>query len=261
MMDEAMKVFTEQLGKTPKDAVLWSDLGNAHRVKGHAKKAIQCFEMAIKLEPLADFYLNLGGVHYILGEFLEALRIFDMGLEINDKHVLLHFSRGNVLSVLNDVEAALESFETAVKMQPDFRAPEQYIRRLRGELKWRREKSKLAVAATCFVAVLVLSQRAMSWFLTHPGKEAAAVPPKHMVKCSDEQPAVACATSEAASGLASAAKTRKPKKMVTPEAEKKASRAELARDPAVKGHQRAHGARRRGGEGRVVNAGAVRDGG
>ena len=34
--------------------MLWSDLGNAHRVKGHTKKAIQCFEMAIKLEPLAE---------------------------------------------------------------------------------------------------------------------------------------------------------------------------------------------------------------
>ena len=56
------------------DSVLWSDLGNAHRVKGDTDKAIECFEVALRIQPHPDFYLNLGGVRIVLGEMDDAVR-------------------------------------------------------------------------------------------------------------------------------------------------------------------------------------------
>ena len=54
--------------------MMWSDLGNAYRVKGETDLAIASFETA-RHRPHPDFYLNLGGVRFVLGETEEAVRL------------------------------------------------------------------------------------------------------------------------------------------------------------------------------------------
>ena len=55
------QVLTRTTSQNANDPVMWSDLGNAYRVKGDSDRAIECFESALRLQPHPDFFLNLGG--------------------------------------------------------------------------------------------------------------------------------------------------------------------------------------------------------
>ena len=99
---------------------MWSDLGNAYRVKGETDLAIASFETALRLRPHPDFYLNLGGVRFVLGETEEAVRLFTMGLSLNPRHVLLQYSLGNALQSMGRKEDAARAFESTLRIQPDF---------------------------------------------------------------------------------------------------------------------------------------------
>ncbi|KAK3265057.1 hypothetical protein CYMTET_26235 [Cymbomonas tetramitiformis] len=72
-VDAALDLLQRSAEHNPKDPVLWSDLGNAHRVKGNTDRAIECFESALRLQPHPDFFLNLGGVRFVMGELDEAV--------------------------------------------------------------------------------------------------------------------------------------------------------------------------------------------
>jgi len=42
--------------ENPSDPVMWSDLGNAYRVKGESDLAVWCFERALAQQQHPDFY-------------------------------------------------------------------------------------------------------------------------------------------------------------------------------------------------------------
>ena len=81
---------------------MWSDLGNAYRVKGDVDLAIQCFDNAIRLQPHPDFYLNLGSVRMLIEEEEEGIGLFTLGLQMNPRHALLQYSIGNAYAALQD---------------------------------------------------------------------------------------------------------------------------------------------------------------
>ena len=148
--------------------MLWSDLGNAYRVKGDADKAIDCFETALRIRQHPDFRLNLGGVRFALGELEEATRQFMLGLDENPRHVLLLFSLANALAVLGDKKGAVERLEATLHIQPDFQAAEQYLRGLRREMQespwvsWRKW-----CAGFAFLVFLGAAQRMLQhWLLS-----------------------------------------------------------------------------------------------
>ena len=43
-VDAALDLLSRAVATDPNDPVMWSDLGNAHRVKGDSERAIDCFE-------------------------------------------------------------------------------------------------------------------------------------------------------------------------------------------------------------------------
>ena len=131
-VDEAIDQLLNKLneGNNRGDASLWSDLGNAFRVKGDTSRAVHCFNAALEIRTHADFYLNLGGVHFIVGELQEAVSIFKVGLRLDPRHVLLRFSLGNANVALGNRDLACQEFETAIRIQPDFSAAKESLRHL-----------------------------------------------------------------------------------------------------------------------------------
>lgn len=175
-VDAALQVLTSSTAKNANDPVMWSDLGNAYRVKGDSDRAIECFESALRLQPHPDFFLNLGGVRFVLGEVDEAVRLFTLGLQMNPRHVLLQFSMGNAYAMLGRKEEAARSFEATLRIQPDFTAAEQYLRTLRRERKqqWWPNWSTVAAAALLIVACAAV-QRVVQYYALGGAATAAAV--------------------------------------------------------------------------------------
>ena len=164
-VDTALEVLTRTTAQNGNDPVMWSDLGNAYRVKGDSDRAIECFESALRLQPHPDFFLNLGGVRFVLGEVDEAVRLFTLGLQINPRHVLLQFSMGNAYAMLGRKEEAARSFESTLRIQPDFTAAEQYLRTLRREMKQQWWPNWWIVAACAlFVVACAAVQRVVQYY-------------------------------------------------------------------------------------------------
>mmetsp|Transcript_62697 Transcript_62697/g.198535 ORF Transcript_62697/g.198535 Transcript_62697/m.198535 type:complete len:325 (-) Transcript_62697:27-1001(-) len=174
-VEKALIMLRKSTVLNPNDPVLWSDLGNAHRVNGDTDEAILCFENALRLQPHPDFFLNLGGVRFVLGELDEAIRLFTLGLQMNPRHVLLQFSVGNAFAVLGRKEDAARSFEATLRIQPDFAAAEQYLRNLRRELqgKWW-PASTLWFGGCAFVLLLAVAQRTVHYLAMQSEQEDAA---------------------------------------------------------------------------------------
>ena len=47
-VEKAFDVLLRSTRENPRDPVMWSDLGNAYRVKGESELAVECFERALR---------------------------------------------------------------------------------------------------------------------------------------------------------------------------------------------------------------------
>jgi tetratricopeptide (TPR) repeat protein len=164
-VENAFEVFLRATRENPKDPVMWSDLGNAYRVKGESDLAVECFERALRVQPHPDFYLNFGGVRFVMGEPEEAIRLFTLGLQMNPRHPLLQYSIGNAYASQGRSEEAARSFEATLRIQPDFQAARQHLNKLKKEMRGRWLPSG-GVAGACAVllTICVGVQRAVSAF-------------------------------------------------------------------------------------------------
>ena len=116
--------------------MMWSDLGNAaYRVKGETDLAIASFETALRLRPHPDFYLNLGGVRFVLGETGGGGAAVHHGTLAHPRHVLLQYWLGNALQSMGRVEDAARAFESTVRIQPDFVAADQLLKKLKRQIR------------------------------------------------------------------------------------------------------------------------------
>lgn len=176
-VDNALEVLLRATAQNGNDPVMWSDLGNAYRVKGDSDRAIGCFESALRLQPHPDFFLNLGGVRFVLGEVEEAIRLFTLGLQMNPRHVLLQFSMGNAYAMLGRKEEAARSFEATLRIQPDFAAADQYLRALRQEMHQQWWPNTWTITASVFfLGLCAIVQQIVQYYAMggRAGLDAAA---------------------------------------------------------------------------------------
>ena len=152
-----MHVLAKATAEDSKDPVMWSDLGNAYRVKGETDLAIASFETALRLRPHPDFYLNLGGVRFVLGETEEAVRLFTMGLSLNPRHVLLQYSLGNALQSMGRKEDAARAFESTLRIQPDFAAADQLLKKLKRQIRKDKSRPWPYIIATGFLLLAIVN--------------------------------------------------------------------------------------------------------
>ena len=165
-VEKAFDVLLRSTRENPRDPVMWSDLGNAYRVKGESELAVECFERALRAQPHPDFYLNLGGVRFVMGEPEEAIRLFTLGLQMNPRHTLLQYSIGNAYASQGRTEEAVRSFEATLRIQPDFGAARAHLDKLKKEMRGRWLPSG-GVAGSCaaLLALCVFVQRSVSAFV------------------------------------------------------------------------------------------------
>ena len=95
--------------------------------------AIADFDHAIRLDPRQpEAYLNKGAALIRLNNPTEALRLFTVALEYNTRRPeIAHFGRAIANEELGNVRAAYDDYLRASELDPDWRDPQQELRRFR----------------------------------------------------------------------------------------------------------------------------------
>ena len=109
--DLALADFDRALDLAPDLALLWGLRGNLLLKEGRCPEAIQSFDRAIALEPIAAAYSDRAACRYEAGEIGLALDDYDEALRLDPDLIAARVERGHVRQHAGDVEGALEDLE------------------------------------------------------------------------------------------------------------------------------------------------------
>lgn len=98
-----------------------SQLGNTWRATGNIHRALQCFRKALSIKPTdPDVLLNMAVVLQNLRYLFDAETLIREAVHLHPRGVLHHFILGNILQLQGLDQEAIESYEHALELQPDF---------------------------------------------------------------------------------------------------------------------------------------------
>lgn len=85
------------------------------------KKAIECYDQAIELNPSSEgIWANKGFALIVLGNYEHGLKCYDHALQINPDCIYALNNKGTALAELGKFNEALKYLERAVKISPDY---------------------------------------------------------------------------------------------------------------------------------------------
>lgn len=99
----------------------WGNLGLVFRDLERLAAAEACFEICLAIDPSYAPGLNeWGNVCYDDGRHRAALALYDRSLAIDRNRAVVHHNRGVCLRALGDWSGAIESFRTALRIDPSY---------------------------------------------------------------------------------------------------------------------------------------------
>ncbi len=104
----------------PDSVQIHFELGNAYRLCGDYKNAVESFDQAIKIKP--DFFaaiFNMAAALKILRRFDEALDCLNKARKLNPDFEGNFLSLGNIYMLKNDLNTAKDHFCAALRQRPD----------------------------------------------------------------------------------------------------------------------------------------------
>jgi tetratricopeptide (TPR) repeat protein len=108
--------------------------GERHRLAGHKKAALTCYEAALALAPdCVQAYLERASIYIEQGRFQEALLDCNSALRQQPERAVLYVLRGLVYTRLGNVRRALDEAEDAIRFDPSL--PSAYM--LRGTVRFK----------------------------------------------------------------------------------------------------------------------------
>jgi tetratricopeptide (TPR) repeat protein len=115
--EEADKAFTKALGLKPDDDDNWRNLGAALLRKGDLVKATEAFEKAVTLNKYNDVnHRNLGNIWMKKNKFNAALKSYNAALKIKASKINL-IKKADVLTMLNKHQKASNLYKQAAVMK------------------------------------------------------------------------------------------------------------------------------------------------
>ncbi|XP_061921597.1 protein O-mannosyl-transferase TMTC1 isoform X2 [Entelurus aequoreus] len=122
--DEALRVYREAIRLQPENTDIWLALAQVLATAGHTKEAEKMTRNIISREDSCiECYRLLSSMYSKHGNHTEALEALNKALQQNPDDVTvraeLHFSKGNQLREMNQLDLAFESYQLAVELKPD----------------------------------------------------------------------------------------------------------------------------------------------
>jgi len=96
------------------------------KIGEHVEEAITYFKKSISMGTFPyDVYVDIGEAYRVLGKLIEAQMSYLLAIENGDETVQshAHFGLGEIYEKLNQLKNAIEQYELAIKIDPDFYYP------------------------------------------------------------------------------------------------------------------------------------------
>ncbi len=119
----AERAYQQAVQIIPEFAAAYANLGSLYYRRGESQRAIACYEKALTLEPAQGaLYWNLGTLYHDLERLGEALESWQDALrrEPTLGTAQRYLTIGNALLTLARVEEAIDHYEQAIALQPNF---------------------------------------------------------------------------------------------------------------------------------------------
>ena len=113
----------KEASMNPKNAEVWTQLGNLYFDTNKVTKAINAYERSLKLKSNnANVWTDLGVMYRRNNQFNKAISAFDKAISINPKHEISMLNKGIVLFYdLHDKRGAIEAWEGLLQINPSAR--------------------------------------------------------------------------------------------------------------------------------------------
>ncbi|HVO61492.1 MAG TPA: tetratricopeptide repeat protein [Terriglobales bacterium] len=131
--EQAVQAMTEATQIDPNRDLIWFTLGDAYSAQ--AKKteatdraaakpmydqAIQAYQKAIAIKPMADYYNNLAQAEAKAGQTDQAIQAYSQAAQIDPtRAAMFYFNEGAVLTNTGKVDDAIEAFKKAIAADPN----------------------------------------------------------------------------------------------------------------------------------------------
>lgn len=117
--------WQDVVSKSPQKARPHVNLGVVYRKRGEYQKAIEAYQLALKLhpkqrEPVAKIYNNLGAVYGKRNNFREEIYFCLKAIELDPGNYQAYSNLGYAYALTGDFENALKYGQEAVKISPRF---------------------------------------------------------------------------------------------------------------------------------------------
>jgi tetratricopeptide (TPR) repeat protein len=114
-------LFSDTVKKSPDSAIPHLNLGIGYDAQGLSDKAIEQFQIALRLKPdYAEAHNNLGNAYLVQGLTDKAIEQFEAAVRLKPDNALAHLNLGNAHLVQGLTDKAIEQFQTAVRLRPDY---------------------------------------------------------------------------------------------------------------------------------------------
>eukprot|EP00794_Sanderia_malayensis_P015411 gene15411-16985_t len=161
--------------------ILFNQVGNFLRIKGHTYHSIECFRSALALAPdNPDVLLNLARVLHNLKFYDDAIYLTQHSLEFqsSDQNAWLqYFTLGEILKSRGEIEKATEHFRNALSLNPSFIPAEIHLK----ELGYFQDAVNTDFMSVIIIAILITSLFPFVYF-TILGDDDDTVKPKRRLK-------------------------------------------------------------------------------
>ena len=120
-----MLLLEREVEKNPGSMAAWLELGNLYFDTSKYQDAIRAYNRYLSLDPNnPDVWTDLGVMYRRIGNPEQAVSSFDKAIGLNPQHEQARFNKGIVLlHDLGDRDAALQTWQELIKINPDFRTP------------------------------------------------------------------------------------------------------------------------------------------
>lgn len=118
---KALQDFDMTIRLNPKYLQAYSNRATAYRALGRIDLAVQDYNKAIELQPHnAQAYHNRAHAFASMGQVEKAFSDYSKALSLKRDHLLVYYNRGLLYKKLNQFDKAIDDFSKAIEIYPDF---------------------------------------------------------------------------------------------------------------------------------------------
>lgn len=136
-----IRVSKQALRYDPSLVGAMANIGVGYMKLNEKEKALEYFMRALLAQPYdVNNYVNLAVALLELNRLEEAKKILEKGLQVDDRHPLLHYTLGNVYGQLGVFDKAAEHFKLAMTLNPELKIAERNYKQALKDLEAQKKK-------------------------------------------------------------------------------------------------------------------------